>query len=286
MNKAIFKVLGLFLFALVVPSLASAYIPPSQYLVNQVVKKRAKKKKLWIASKIILFDDGEPTNQTLMEVVVVDYVKKNIQSRIFATNELGKKVLIFATVRKLYSKAKGVEDTGPITNLLLFGARSDEVTRELMINGVPIQRESALALLEDELARRKAENTSLRRWNKKFMWVIGKELSGSVRSQLWLEKDSFLPSRLVKRLTDDLDDQMEIAEVRLSDHRFSRGYNYPGKIQFLRGEEIQFEVNLSKIAVNPKKKYKLPEERGLTEAGNDESSDIRKLITRFYKTIR
>jgi hypothetical protein len=250
---------------------ALAYIPPSQFIVKAIAGKHAGIKGLRISGTVTGLNGDKPTETRFKEITVYDPQKQMLRSWALDDSD-----------RRLYGVERGSESFNVVTSLLL-DADVTAVTAGLKNYGVPIRTESELLALNDEESRRKAETASLARWNGGVAWVIGN--TGNANSQLWVEKDSFLPLRLIVSASADRPQ----FDIRFSGHRFFREFTYPRSVTSVgKDGALSFREELIELLVNPKldAEFKNHFESGFTDAGNAAPLALKELIGRYFQIIR
>jgi hypothetical protein len=185
-SKLLLVVIALSGFA--VAENAAAYIPPASFLIKNMASKRSGLKTLKVSSTVSGFNSGKPSGVHF------------------------KTVSFFSTANQTW-KSAAYDDAGTELFAILFEAGPRELAKglekaEIPVNEVreekPAERPSSRKSPEPlpsgtvKLSHSAAdepipENTFLKRWNGTVAWVIGKPAS----SQFWIEKDSFLPVRLI-----------------------------------------------------------------------------------------
>jgi hypothetical protein len=228
-----------------------------------MAQKHAGFKSVRIRSEVSAIEGDKPTGVRFTELTL--YNPKEGLLRSSALNETGQ--ILYSVERMLgtFSPAPAV----------LFGSRSVEIAQVLNKNGIPVRTENELTAMKDEDARRAAELESLNRWNGSIAWVIGKKDA----SQLWVEKESFLPLRLVLRGG---------ADIHLDRYRFYREYPYPRMITVLDDGKNVLQDEVTEVSINAESpEWKTPPgASGFTDAGNSATSAVRDLIKKYYETIR
>lgn len=92
--------------------------------------------------------------------------------------------------------------------------------------------------------------SSLGRLEKAICYVIGARYPDADVAQLWIDRETFMPVRLVASPADK-DDQMPAKEIRFSQWRRFNGIRYPGEMVFLeKGTAVQ-KITVDSIEANP-----------------------------------
>lgn len=265
------------LFALWIFSLSSAawaYIPPSFFIVKRINEKHVGPKGLTIQSKISRSVDGKPSGDSFTQLTHVDFSRGIVRS--WAVTDDSEK--LFGVERKVGVQGDSVYPAPPLV-YLLFSQDVTSLSRSLIHAGVPIRTELELSTMENEKARRESEVHTLKRWNGGVSWVIGKV--SNTTAQLWVEKDSFVPLRL---LIPDKSNDIN-AEFRLSAFRMSGGILYPHQIGYFENNIPRLHEEVSSIAATSTP-FKESFTDGWTPAGKDISSSVKELISAYYNTLR
>lgn len=262
--------------AVSVPS-AFAYIPPSQFIVRNIVNKRKDIKSVRVRS-VVSTVEGDKAGSTRFVAVTTFGQSGVLKSWALGDNN----VALFGIQRR------GV--TLPPVDSILFESRIGDFVRSLRDSGVPIRTEDELRTMKDEDERRGAEVEHLERWKGFVAWVIGRKTppdSRDLSSQFWVEKDTFYPVRFISGIKQG-QDQGEMADVRFEGERNFHGFAFPrvvtvyGKdgVSWLRDEVID-------IAVNPKADdIEELAQGGYTEAASRITPPLRDLIDKYYEAVR
>lgn len=278
---------------------AWAYIPPSGFLIAEVAKRHQGFKGVRIRSTVNGMKDGRLTGVQFRESTVVDFGTRTVRSK--AQDMMGKD--LYVVERKLDA---GGEGAVPLVTRLLLEPKAEALARALKAAGIPVRLEEELQAAETEDAKRALEVTSIKRLPAPgpgpgaapgaqppagastapiVAWVIGRaSLPASPTDktpedpQLWLEKDGFLPLRLVSPGPEG-----GVMQVRFETFRFYRELPYPKVI-----ETAQLRDEVLDVAVNPELgelKNPIPG-AGFTELGSGADSAVRDLIKQYYGSVR
>ncbi len=198
---------------------ATAYIPPSNFQIAQLVKKHKGLKSLRVKTRIT-----GPSTQ-IREIGYFDAATKVWKARFIDQNDRE----IYAFERKL-----GAADS--LASLLIFETSTDKVLAGLKTSGIPVVPESELLALPGEPERRAIEKTSIARLDKKVGWVIG---DGS--PALWVLKDEFVPLKLL----------FSGMEVRFEETKNVRDFPYPRAISIYRGTDFVLKGEAMEVMASP-----------------------------------
>jgi hypothetical protein len=189
---------------------AWAYIPPSGFILKTWVNRHSSVKLVRVRNTVTAFKDGKPTDVHFKETSFFGPGLASFKS--LAQDDSGKKLFVLD---------KSAPNASVVTKLLL-GTDLGDLGRSLKEKGIPIKLEDELLVMLSEEERIKSEVESMGRWKNGLAWVIGQE------AQIWFQKDSFQPLRLMVR-SEPLD---EMIEVQMED--FGGNFSYPRLITLLR----------------------------------------------------
>jgi hypothetical protein len=256
---------------------ALAYIPPSGFILKNMVTKHSVYKSLRVRSTIVSMQKGQPTGNHFKEVAYFDPQSRILKSR--AYNDAGK---------ELFGFEKRVSDDsvqpGNLLNAVLFEQNLPSVTRMLKLAGMPVKMESDLLAIKDEKERIHADAIALERWKTQFAWVIGPKSKNGPQPQLWIEKDTFLPIRLVSSSNE------EGIDATFENYRYYREFPYPKVISVSKptaANESFVRIELIDLTVNPEaNELKATVRPGFTEQGESADGAVKDLIQAYYQKIR
>lgn len=242
-------------------SIAWAYVPPSQYLVKMFVNKKVGTKLVRVRTNLSSLPSADIKLKTL--------------SLYDSTSHILRTWILDERDQKLYKMDRRANEMTPVGEML-FNGNFVEVTAALTKAGIPIKTEEELLKLTDEDQRRAAESQSLRRWRGVPAWIIG--VPEKTDPQLWIEKDSFLPIRLLASY-----------DVQFEGYGFFHGFPYPKTVSVLstEGKPTMKEelVEFTTGATFPEMKGNAGP-NGYTDLGNSASGSMRELIEAYFKVLR
>ena len=240
---------------------AYAYVPPSQFIVKNIASKRSGVRSVRVKSVLSAFQGGQPQGQKLKEAVWIDYTSHVMRSRM--SDESG---------RELYAIERRLDANIPLVDLLLFDSQPEVLAKGLRQNGIPIRSEAELLSMKSEEERRLSETESIARITGGIAWVIGT----TDASQLWVEKDTFLPVKLIVKSDE------KNYDVTFDGFRFTKEIPYP-KVMLVAGtriESLEMGVNVDMAEMKSTLKP------GFTEAGESLDSATSDLVRHFYQLVR
>jgi hypothetical protein len=278
--------LFLFLCIAVSESKSWAYIPPAGFLMKSLARKHAGYKRIRVKSEVIaLGSDGQPTGVRFKEQLT--YLPASGTLRSSALDETG--ASLFEVTRQDPSLSAAA--------LLLFESRSAHLVEYLKSLGIPIPTESELAALPNEDERHAAESEHLARLGHSIAWLIEKSTQPSEREssapassrlwpQLWIEKDTFLPLRLVAALGKG---ENTLNDVRYDGFRTYSEFPYPKTVVLLASDGTpRLRVETVDVLMDGAAEKKMPElsAEAWTAAGEAAAHPLRDLIRDFYSVLR
>lgn len=287
----LFKIKSLTLLSLfIISAQAFAYIPPSDFQVNQIAKKKAHLDKLIITSSVNLIKNQAEETGIFFEKVQIDYKTGTLQSLILNHNQ---EILFFTEYSFNPKEDKNSNDRvqhrrikskiqSPGTLLLLLPNELDMRT-PLMSRSIPIQKEEDLALLATNEERIAAETLSLRD-KLKPVWVIGDHEKNKSQGELWVEKDSFLPQKLVWPFKNDED---KVAQLVMNGYKAFGSLIYPQEILYMTNEQPVLRVLTTQVDTSPQKIDWIPSSRqGWLNEDKVISPELKEAVDAYYKVIR
>ena len=272
MKKA--GIIAFSLGTLLLNSSAFAYVPPSQFIVKSLAGKRSGIKSIRIKNVITALEKGQPKGPQFRETVWIDYTLHLLRSRMVDGNG-----------RVIYSIERHLDAGLPIGDLLLFDSQAEALGKGLRQSGIPIRSEAELLVMKTEEERRLSEITSIARLKGVTAWVIGNPSSGS---QLWVEKDTFLPMKVIvksdeKNFELNFDGYHFVKEVpypktMILDHFMEQGKEQEGPhgIRIESGEML-VNADMSEMRSNL--------QPGFTEDSHLDS-ETNELVRHFYQLVR
>jgi hypothetical protein len=268
------RVIFFAVFCVVSISQALAYIPPAQFIIKNMASKRLAIHGLRITSVVSGFDSGKPNGQHFKSVTLYNPSTGVMVSR--ALDDSGK---------QLFGLEKKAESL-PLSFVVLYDPHSKEIISALKKAEIAMNFEdegsssSPSALASPAPAPSVEENSTLRRWNGSFAWVLGLSATHKDGPQLWIEKDSFLPLRIV----------VGDGDIQFSKYRYSQDLPYPRTIALAtRAGVAELQEDVAEFTVNPMNLASSMAasdntSNGYTDAGN--ASPMRELIRKYYAGLR
>jgi len=255
---------------------ASAYIPPSYFILENIVKPRENAQPIQIEMVVKAFENDQDAGIEFNEIIRYFPKEKIVLSQ---ASESGKSEVFFQAFRKILSGASKT----PVTDFLLFSPDPQVLAWILKSYRVPIVDPQMFDGKESLEARRAKESLYLRKIEPAVLsWVIGSFAPPS--AQLWVRKDAFRVDRFV------FDASMvggENTEIRFDDYRVLGGSVFPAKTAlYISGTKV-LEAQLIRwepfSGGAPKAKDIKAE---FTESGMDAGSSVKELMRYYYRYIR
>jgi hypothetical protein len=258
------------LATLAIAGSAWAYIPPATFILHSVAKKHLVFSTVRVRTHIYLTDEnGNTVGSQLLETTVF-YAKDN-HYKSWVTDDTGK--LFYMTERPSASNP-----TLSVVPEVLFGTSSPRMADALKAAGVEFPR--LLATPQNPVVD-DPNKLVLRRWNHTFAWVMGKS------AQLWIEKDTFLPLRVIEPSAGDSD----LYDIQMNGFQYFDDFPYPKsatiyefgkKTPFMKADLVDAILDLRMTAADfPKEKVE-----GFTDAGSSLPTGLHDLIQKYYRLMR
>jgi hypothetical protein len=221
-------------------------------------------------------------------VTLVDFVNRILRSR--ASDDLGHELYSVERQLNVTGDGRSLLTRAPAADWILIDPALSVSMKVLRALEIPVVGDEDFSATDDEEKRRAAEVSSLGRWMGLVAWVIGADGG----PQLWVEKDSFLPARLIVRADRGL------REVNFERFRYFKDFPYPRTItavrlgpeksteksdkdnsdEYLRDELVDLVVNADMADL------KKPLFGGFSDAGNAADVAVRDLIHGYYEFVR
>lgn len=262
----------LLLLSLMLSASAWAYVPPSFFIVKSTAAKHGGIKGVKIRSMVTVMDGEKPG--AVRFKAITHYNPNTASLHAYAYDERGQK--LYAVERR--------EDSATGADALLFWRDENKMAAALKARGIPIRTEDEMTKMRDEDERRLSEVARLARWNSANAWVIGGTESDS--PQLWVEKDTFLPLRLIAAPRPE-SSTSEIVDLQFEGQRYYREFPYPRVVVAVQGKRPLFrdEVQDVTITLDPAE-FRTGLTPGFTEAGSSAPSALRDLIQKYFEVLR
>ena len=261
------KLLPLVLVLLSTP--AWAYIPPSSFILKSLSAKHANLKGLRVRSQVTVMDGDKPGTTRFKAITFYNPQTDTLHAYAYDDRN-----------QKLYSMERRLE-TATGADALLFWHDDKNLDIALKARGLPVRSEEDLLKMKDEEERRASEDEHLTRWNSAFAWVIGGTKDGD--PQLWVEKDSFLPLRLIASPTPDADP----VDIQFEGQRYYREFPYPRVITVIKRKQPLFKDEVQDVTVAAEtNEFRAALVPGFTEAGNAAPSALRDLVQKYFEVLR
>lgn len=257
---ALSQILGLLLMAEVSISSAQAYIPPSSFILKTWIGKRHHQKKLRVKSLIYAGDRQASTAPHFKEIF---FITEAQTLKSWAVDDQD---------QVLFYREKPLKEIS-LAAQLFFGSDVMELGRNLRSKGIPVLFDQSQGAIEQESLLRIRETVS---------WVVGEKPIQSGTPQLWFEKDTFLPLRLVYSASAEMD------KKSFEFDHFRRDLMLPRSLSVQTGSGkpvLNVQVAEMGLLGDPGKGYH-SQAQGWTTLGENISSETRELIRVYYESLR
>lgn len=265
-----FRLIGCIAIWLASASSVFAYIPPSEFIMKKWFQKRNNAQNMIVLRKVTLLSEGQPTSVSVREELWIDVKSGTYVGRFYDEQK-----------RELYSYEKRVSDQSKDAEaVLFFGAQSREAMSWLQKNHIPVKTETELMRYLTEEERLTAEAAALRRFHSKVQWAFEEQTSSPFKSSLWMEKDSFLPSRVTFRHGD------QPLELEFNGFQYYREAVLPKEVRYVKEAKPVVSVELLDARINGAKKLALGRANGWTPIGEQLGSEQKQLIEAMVQELR
>ena len=227
------SLLLLLLLCLHVP--ANAYMMEGQAVLKQMIRRLGTAKTLLVSQELVFFT-GEGADNRFVLDETLRYVFPNLFRSDILTENIQRVHLL--SPDGVLTVTDGKAETG-VEN------RFDDY-KDILLRRSQKMLEEKLLLLGIDISL-----VSLGRFQGKKAYVLGAEYPDKSASQIWIEKDSFTPLRLIIVSKSSRKKREKSLEIRYADWRQTGGILYPMRIEFYQKDEMVREVHVRNIEVNP-----------------------------------
>jgi outer membrane lipoprotein-sorting protein len=211
---------------------AHAYILRGPHILELMTQKYGKPRSMLVSQKVLFYHAGETgtteVSETLRYIVPEAFRSDSISENSERIHVMSKGEAMTVIDGKIAVTAETLFDI--YKDILLY--RSRELLRA---------RLSALGVDMSVVA--------FGRFQDKIAFVIGAEKPDDPVSQVWIDKDSFLPIRWLMK-ADGFDAQKMDMEIRYSEWRQIDNAWYPMQIAFYQDEKPVREINVEELRMN------------------------------------
>lgn len=249
-----------------------AYVPPSSFIIKSTAAKHGGIKGVKVRSQVTVMEGEKPGSVRFK--AITHYNPSTGVLRAYAYDERGQK--LYAVERR--------DDSATPADALLFWRDENKVAAVLKARGIPIRTEDELGKMKDEDERRLSENSRLARWNSATAWVIGAPELAS--PQVWIEKDTFLPLRLIAASRPDAG-ASDLVDLQFEGQRHHREFPFPRVIMAVQDKQLLFRDEVQDISITlDAAEFRAAVTPGFTEAGNSSPGSLRDLIQKYFEVLR
>ncbi len=270
------KCIGMTLLVLFFQAPARAYIMEGKEMLKLMVQHLGHPQSLLVHQKLLLYNRGpEEVPVELQETLRYQFPNR---FRSETVSDLGQKIHVFSVDRSVTIIDKTITSTienevDHVTDVLLFND-PDMIWKRLTELGVDVSR------------------TSLGRFERGIGYVIGAKYPDTAAQQLWIDKKTYRPWRLLIRAA-----QLEMRDIfwefRYLDWREIDKTWYPHKIEVYRGGRLQQVFEVLRIQIGNsfpdalfdiqtlRSQYREMPSESMETGKPDELMDLRKSIQDF-----
>lgn len=256
-----------------------AYVLPGPFILEMMAKKTIGKADRILVKQTLNVFPSDPAG----EPVKVDETLRYIFSVAFRSDMISK-----------YAHRVHVATTTESVTVLDQTILSDSETRFDQYKDVFLY--NTRQLLEKKLTSFGIDFSisSLGRFENRIAFILGSEYSDKSKSQIWIEKETFRPVRLLLADSEN-SEQQSYFEIRYLDWIDTEDIRYPRRIEFYRSNRLIRTIDVKKIQTDPYfpahlfdisalKAAFTASRPPLSESGEaDEVNEVKKTIEEFKK---
>jgi len=215
-------------------SYAHGYVLHGSHLLELMSKKVGKSKGLLVSQKLIIYDSADEKKPLEFAETLSYLFPENFRSDIVAEN-----------TRRYHILSNNLSIT------LIDGQITSEIETELDYYKDIILYNSR-ELLENRLADLGVDCSvsSLGRLDGKVVYIIGSEYPGITLSQLWIDKETFMPVRWILAPC-EIDSREKLLDIRYLSWKKIGHVWYPGEIEFYQNNLLFRKIIVEKIEPDP-----------------------------------
>ena len=212
---------------------ARAYVLMGEHILELTVKAMGKADAFEVAQTVTIHAPQPAPAASLAETV---RIRGPYDVRVDAVGDGFERHLLFSGHTALMA-VNGVLQEGPPPRYLryheiLMTRPRQALTDYLRVLGVDVQV-SSLGRLED-----------------RYCYVVGARFPNEDPAQLWVDKDTFLPFRLLLPAA-GIQPEAGPVEIRYRNWTFTDGAAYPMHIVMRQGHQVMEEIRVDRVRVNP-----------------------------------
>lgn len=213
---------------------AEAYVLKGPHILELMISKYGKAKKVFVSQKLILFGNGEQQSEIELSetqrYVFPDIFRSDIRSEnAHRVHILSKSTSLTAIDGKIANESETEFDL--YKDLLLYHSR-ELLHEKLTMLGVNVPV------------------TSLGRFNGKIAYIVGAQYPDESVSQIWVEKETFRPMRWLMA-TKKISGEPSVLEIQYNNWQLFDGNWYPVHIAFIEDSRLVREIRVDNVQINP-----------------------------------
>ncbi|MGK5082304.1 hypothetical protein WDW37_03285 [Bdellovibrionota bacterium FG-1] len=252
--------LGFFQFVGVTP--AWGYIPPSAFILKSLAAKHTHLKGVRIRTVVNAMEGDRPGIARMKTLTYLNPQTGVI--RAYALSESNHK--LFAIERRT--------ENATLADAILFWSHSRNIALALKAKGISVRTEESETEIEQQF---------LARLGSTIAWVLGKESKEGKEPQLWVEKDTFLPLRLLV----SNGGEEGLVDIQFQNQKYYREFPFPRLISVSKNKNVILKDEVQDVSITfDAAEFKTALAPGLTEAGRLASDEVRELIKKYFDFVR
>ncbi|MBN21371.1 MAG: hypothetical protein CL678_08805 [Bdellovibrionaceae bacterium] len=300
---------------LMTSQLGWSYILPPDYVVKKMARSRKGMNLVRVVSEVLPLDaSGEKGSPFFYEETYYDSLSRVLQSRIIddqertlylmrrnfpipviPEKEKDQKVILKA----LQSQNLVANPEIPLLPMVIFSSDAEPLRQTLLARKFPMNVRDDHPFLPVEKENPTLDENGewvepklpvpvpkpslvykiLKRMDGMIAWVYGDPKTNE--PQLWVQKDSFLPIKIVQFQDNHRN------ELKMTQYTYQKGFPYPREIVWIKDTVPQMMYSLKTIEINPLHKKLISDTKvGWSDAGLSLSEEQKAIILEFYSLIR
>jgi hypothetical protein len=257
---------------------ADAYVLQGPHILELMVSRFGKAKRMLVSQKLILFEDDEQQRKIelseTLRFVFPDIFRSDIHSETaYRVHISAKNDSLSAIDGRITHESETEFDR--YKDILLYHSR-EHLHEKLTMLGVNVPV------------------TSLGRFNGKIAYVVGAQYPDESVSQIWIEKETFRPMRWLMTKT-TISGEPTILEIQYQNWQLFDGNWYPVQITFIENQRLVREIRVDNVQINPsftedlfdidtlRRNFQPATSIIQDQQGSEDISEVEKLIEDFKK---
>jgi len=255
---------------LIFTSAAHAYVPPSFYVLRMLARKHASLDEGKFRHTVSVYRSNGEVDRVFRETLVLE---NSGRATIRIANEQGAEVAL---------RVRGLGGDRPLPYDLLIVKDAASIFDHFKSLGFPLKTERELySEKEGTLPYKPEETVSYARFENKVAVVLGPESPEDREAvkgpQLWVEKDSYLPLRVVLPSVSGISGPLE---YRFSQYRVHKSLLYPNVTQIFRDKTLWVKIETQEVKLGSVGEVELSRNKASPD------SDSKEFLEQYFIWVR